>query len=142
MSARERSEHDAAWGLEFGDPSNVLVEIQREPKAKAGLFSGLFGRGSQQPGAAKSFRDHPMCANMLPKFEAQLQADRSIASSIGEDGWSLLHQEALSGNFGVVKLFVSYGADTSARTPNGYTAAQLAQKIGWTEIAAFLQSPL
>lgn len=39
----------------------------------------------------------------------------------------------------MVKLLVTYGADASARTPHGYTAAELAQKIGWPEIADFLQ---
>jgi ankyrin repeat protein len=75
---------------------------------------------------------------MLPEIEAQLQADRDIASTVGDDGWTLLHQEALSGNLGVVKLLVSYGADASARTPNGYTAPELAQKIGWPEITDYI----
>jgi uncharacterized protein YegJ (DUF2314 family) len=138
MSRRERDEHDQAWGLDFGDPADVQVEIRRESKPKAGLIAGLFGRGSRQQVVPDGFRDHPMCVNMIPKIEAQLQEDQSIASSIGDDGWTLLHQEALSGNLGVVKLLVSYGADASARTSNGYTAAELAQKIGWTEIADYI----
>ena len=138
MSRRERDEHDQAWGLDFGDPGDVQVEIKRESKPKGGLIAGLFDRGSRQQVVPDVFRDHPMCVNMLPKIEAHLQADRSIASTIGDDGWTLLHQEALSGNLGVVKLLVSHGAPTSARTPNGYTAAELAQKIGWPNIADYI----
>jgi ankyrin repeat protein len=80
-----------------------------------------------------------MCVNGLPKIEAQLQADSSIATAIGDDGWLLLHHEALAGNLGVVKLLIAFGADPAARTPNGYTASDLASKLGWSEIAALLQ---
>ena len=140
MGSKERQQHDQAWGLDFGDPSDVQIEIQRQPKPKVGLIAGLFGRGARQQATPSPFSDHPMCVNMVPKIEAQLQADRTIASTVGDDGWTLLHQEALSGNLGIVKLLISYGADLSARTPNGYTATQLAEKIGWTAIADFLRS--
>lgn len=138
MGARERQQHDQAWGLDFGNPDDVEVEIQRQPKPKAGLLAGFFGRGSRPRDAPSTFSDHPLCVNMIPKIEAQLQADSSIANTVSEDGWTLLHQEALAGNLGVVKLLVTFGADTSVRSPNGYTAAELAQKIGWTEISNYL----
>lgn len=142
MGVSERQKHDQAWGLEFGAPTDIQVEIQREPKPKpkARLFAGLFGRNSSPQDAAASFSDHPMCVNMIPKIEAQLQADRSIANSAGDDGWTLLHHEALAGNFGVVKLLVAFGADAAVRTPQGYSAADLARRIGWTEISDFLNS--
>ena len=138
MSHRERDAHDQAWGLDFGDPADVEVEITRESKHKGGLIAGFFGRGSRPKAVPENFREHPMCVNMIPKIEAQLQADRSIAHAIGDDGWTVLHQEALSGNLGIVKLLVSHGADCSARTPNGYVAAELAQMIGWPSIADYL----
>jgi uncharacterized protein YegJ (DUF2314 family) len=138
MSRRERDEHDQAWGLDFGDPADVQIEIKQESKPQAGLVAGLFGRGARQQIVPVGFIDHPMCVNMIPNIEAQLQADRGIASTVDDDGWTLLQQEALSGNLGVVELLVSYGADASARTPNGYTAPELAQKIGWTEIADYI----
>jgi len=140
MAGKERQQHDQAWGLDFGDPSDVQVEIQRQAKPKTGLIAGLFGSASRQQTSPTAFSDHPMCVNMIPKIEAQLHADRGIASSVGDDGWTLLQQEALAGNLGIVKLLVAFGADVSARSPNGYTAAELARKIGWTEIADFLHS--
>lgn len=134
MSRRERDEHDQAWGLEFGDPNDVQVEIVAGAKPKTGLLGSLFGQGSRQQ-TTSGFRDHPMCVNMLPTIDKQLKADRSITLSVGDNGWTLLHQEAIAGNLGIVKLLLAHGADATARTPNGYTAAELAHKIGWPEIA-------
>lgn len=138
MGGRERKQHDQAWGLDFGDPSDIQVELERQPKPKAGLFAGLFGRSSGKQDTPGGFFDHPMCVNMIPQLEAQLKTDRSIANNVGDDGWTLLHHDALAGNLGVVKLLVAFGADVSLRTPKGYTAAELARKIGWTEISDFL----
>ena len=123
MNANERAAHDQTWGLDFGDPSQIRVEINRGKTASPGDFA-----------------DHPMCANMLPKIEAQLQAKPSIATTPNERGWTLLQSESLAGNFGVVKLLVRYGADVAAQTPDGKDAATLAQGIGWPEIAAYLTS--
>lgn len=138
MNPRERGEHDQAWGLDFGDPTDVRVEISRESKPKAGFLAGLFGKASRPQAVAEGFRDHPMCVNMIPKIEAQLQADPGIACQTDDAGWTLLHREALSGNLGVVRLLVAHGADCTARTPNGYSAAELAQRIGWPEIADYI----
>lgn len=138
MNPRERGEHDQAWGLDFGDPADVQIEISQESKPKAGFLAGLFGKASRPQAVAEGFRDHPMCVNMIPKIAAQLQADPSIAETISDNGWSLLHQEALSGNLGVVKLLLSHGADCTVRTRNAYSAAELAQKIGWPEIADYI----
>ncbi|WP_395738822.1 DUF2314 domain-containing protein [Prosthecobacter sp.] len=133
MDRSARAQHDQAWGLDFGDPSDIQIEIHRQPKAKKGLFAGLFGKASPQ--ASASFSDHPMCVNMLPKVEAQLKADPSLASFIDDQGWTMLHHEALAGNLGIVTLLLRYGADPAARTPSGYTAAELAKKVGWSEVA-------
>lgn len=138
MGRSERDKHDQAWGLDFGDASYVRVEIHREAKAKTGLIAGLFCRGSRPQAAPEVFSDHPMCVNMVPKIKAQLEADPTIAMNIDDDGWSILHHEALAGNLGVVKLLVAFGADTAARTPTGYTPADLAHKIGWSEIFTFI----
>lgn len=140
MGRKERDQHDQAWGLEFGDPADIRVELQRESQPKAGLLAGLFGNGSRSDPAPVVFSDHPMCVNMIPKIQAQLEADPSIARTIDDDGWTLLHREALAGNLGVVKLLIAVGADPAAQTPAGYTAAELARKIGWPEIADFIQS--
>lgn len=140
MSARQRKAHDGAWGLDFGDPNEVKVELEPDIGKKPGLLSKLRGEGksgSKSDGQA-AFVDHPMCINMLPKIEEQLKEDRSIANTTDERGWTLLHSEAMAGNFGVVKLLVHYGAKIGAKTPNGKVAAELARGIGWEELAAYL----
>lgn len=140
MSNSERKQHDSAWGLDFGDPADVRVEIERGGKPKGGFLAGLFGGRAKSPAPPEGFRDHPMCVNMLPKIEEQLKADASIAQSVDDGGWTLLQREALAGNWGVVKLLVAYGADAAAQTPTGRTAAELARTIGWEEIASYLDA--
>ncbi len=136
---KARSQHDAAWGLDFGDPADVRVELHREPPRK-GLVSRLFGGGTRVQAVPEGFADHPMCTNMIPKIQAQLQSDPTIASTVDPNGWSILHHEAMAGNLGVVKLLIEFGADRSARTPKGDTAADLARKVGWAEVADFIES--
>jgi uncharacterized protein YegJ (DUF2314 family) len=138
MNSQERKQHDEAWGLDFGDPAAVRVEIERE-KPKRGLLSGLLGRRPGNSNAPEGFRDHPMCVNMIEKYDEQLRGDPEIAQNVNEEGWSLLHQEALAGNLGMVKLLVRHGADVAARTSSGRTAADLAREIGWPEIAEYLE---
>jgi hypothetical protein len=127
-------------GLDFGNPADIRVELQREAKPRGGLLAGLFGKGSRPDPVPVVFSDHPMCVNTVPKIQAQLEADPSIARAMDDDGWTLLHREALAGNLGVVKLLIAFGADPAAQTPAGYIAADLARKIGWPEIADFIQS--
>jgi len=115
MDRAERKQHDGAWGLDFGDPQDIRVEIDREGKRKGGLLSGLFGGRKPAANRAEGFHDHPMCVNMLGKIEEQLKADTSIAQSADDDGWTLLQREALAGNLGVVKLLAAYGADVTAK---------------------------
>jgi uncharacterized protein YegJ (DUF2314 family) len=128
MNGRERKKHDDAWGLDFGDPTVVLVEIDREGKGRRGRSSD----------AHEGFRDHPMCVNMLEKFEAHLAGNPSEVHDPDEAGFTLLHREALAGNLGLVTLLVHHGADVAAKTPSGRTAAELARGIGWPEIAEYL----
>lgn len=128
MNRKERKEHDEAWGLDFGDPSVTRVEIERD------------GDPSEppDPDAQGSFRDHPMCINMVPSYGAQLAGDSSVLREADDAGWTLLHRDALAGNLALVKLFVRHGADVTARTVSGRTAAELARGIGWPEIADYL----
>jgi uncharacterized protein YegJ (DUF2314 family) len=140
MGGGERRAHDKAWGLDFGAPSQIRIEIDRSVK-KQGFFSKLFGgkaESSKVVAKREGFHDHPMCVNMLEKFDEQLQGDPSLASSVDDRGWSLIHGEALAGNLGVIKLLVKHGADIHVKTPEGKDAATLARSIGWDEVAEYL----
>jgi uncharacterized protein YegJ (DUF2314 family) len=139
MGGRERKEHDQAWGLDFGDPGEVRLELA-PAKPEGGFLAGLFGGRPKNTMPPEGFKDHPMCINVLGTCEAQLKADSSIVHTVDDAGWTLLHREALAGNFGVVKLFVSHGADVKARTRSGRTASDLARGIGWPEIADYLDA--
>lgn len=129
MNRRERKEHDDLWGVDFGDPAAVRVELWED---EAEL--------DDDANAQQTFKDHPMCVNMIPSYDAQLAGDPSIARGVDEVGWTLLHRDALAGNLGIVKLLVHHGADVTARTASGRTAAELARLIGWPEIADYLDA--
>lgn len=140
MDPRERKEHDNAWGLDFGDPAVVHMEIERQEKPKKSFISKLFGGGKESPppSGKGAFRDHPMCVNMLASLEQNLKADPAFSHSTDAEGWNLLQREALAGNLGVVKVLVRHDAVVTAKTPQGRTASELARGIGWPEIADYL----
>jgi uncharacterized protein YegJ (DUF2314 family) len=134
MKPSERKEHDDNWGLDFGDPADIRLEINHEPKP--GRLGNLFGARNRPVMTSGTFHDHPMCLNMVPKIEEQLRNEPDLATSADDDGWTFLHHDALAGNLAMVRLMLAYGADSTARTSKGYTAADLARKIGWPEVAA------
>ena len=141
MGSRERKAHDQAWGLDFGDPNEIRVEIGSGKKKSKGILSRLLGAKAEEDPETDSgdgFRDHPMCVNMLEKIESQLREDPALAASDDERGWTLLHTEAIAGNFGIVRLLLRYGAKIDARTPAGKSAEDLARSVGWDEIASYL----
>jgi uncharacterized protein YegJ (DUF2314 family) len=140
MSFGDRKQHDDAWGLDFGDPNEIKVELEQGAKPKRGFLSALTGSRGESADKGASFRDHPMCVNMAEKIEKSLKDDASAACAVDELGWTLLHREALAGNFGVVKLLVRNGAAVNAKTAAGKTAADLARGIGWPEIADYLDA--
>jgi uncharacterized protein YegJ (DUF2314 family) len=137
MGSKERREHDSAWGLDFGDPAVVRVEIEREGKPRKSFLTGVFG-GEKRTPEQEAHRDHPMCVNMLESLEKELRGNPSFGLSPDAEGWTLLQREALAGNLGVVKVLVRHGADVTAKTPHGRTASELAGGIGWPEIARYL----
>ncbi len=130
MGTRERREHDAAWGLNFGDPRTVRVAP--EPEKAGGLVKRWFGK--QEPATD----EHPMSLAMAPKYKEQFAADPSLLNSKDERGWTLLHMDALAGNAPIVKVLLEAGADPRAVTNDGRTPMQLAQVLGWEKVIALL----
>jgi uncharacterized protein YegJ (DUF2314 family) len=130
MGAPERRKHDEAWGLDFGDPSEVKLVLEAK---RGGLLRGLFGRG------APELDEHPMSAGMAAKLKGQLAQDPSMASGRDDHGWTLLHEEALAGNVATVKVLLEAGADRSALTGHGMTPVQLARSLGWDRVVALLE---
>ncbi|PTX91939.1 hypothetical protein DB346_23570 [Verrucomicrobia bacterium LW23] len=153
MSPRSMAEHDKMWGLDFGDPADIRVELSEViaplpiEKPGGGLFAGL---GSwlkkKEPAvvppasvtAPAGFRDHPMCINSIDKIKEMIHTHRDDCLAPDESGLTTLHREALAGNLAIVRLLLEVGADRAAKTPAGHTPADLARIIGWKEIAAEL----
>lgn len=115
MSPEERAQHDAAWGLEFGDPSEPLLVPWADTDA-----------------------EHPMAINMVPKGEEALRADPSQVNQRNARGWTLLHEHALAGSESLVRVLLELGADRTMTTPGSTTAHQLAVAGGWKRTAALL----
>lgn len=137
MGARERSEHDKAWGLNFGDPNRIRV--LPEKKKSGGLLKTLFGRGSAEEQADLT-AEHPMSEGMAMKLQENLAQDPSMVHTKDDRGWTFLHQEALAGNLATVQVLLEHGADPNATTSHGLTPLQLAQSLGWDRVVSLLRT--
>jgi uncharacterized protein YegJ (DUF2314 family) len=112
MSAKEREDHDSAWGLPFGDAAEISVP---------------------SPGD-----DHPMALNMDAKYREGLAASPGELHRPDERGFTLLHREALAGNANIVAILLEHGAKPDAVTKDGRTPLSLARSLGWTRVEALL----
>lgn len=127
MSVAERADHDAQWGLGFAAPDRVLLTPQQ-------------GDGLPYPEALAEARsqEHPMSINSTPSIEQQLSGQPDAARMVLDDGFTLLHVDALGGNLGPVQALLRHGADRAATTPGGDTALDLARRLGWERVVAAL----
>jgi uncharacterized protein len=132
MSVAERKQHDAAWGLDFGDPSKIRVVP--EPNKGGGFLKNWFG------GRGPVSDEHPMSEAGAPKLKEQLAKMPGMLSSTDDRGWTILHSEALAGNLAVVQTLLEAGADRNARTNDGQTPLELAESLGWDKVAALLRT--
>ncbi|WP_166109318.1 DUF2314 domain-containing protein [Pseudoalteromonas sp. Z9A5] len=133
MSEQERNQHDNAWGLDFGNPSEIELTPSGENKPQEVMIN-------TESGAPSKILEHPMSVNMASKIEETLQTNSSVATSVDENGWTMLHRESLAGNYIAVSLLLKYGADSELRNSNGHSAIELANMMGWHEIANLLKS--
>ncbi|MBE8584796.1 DUF2314 domain-containing protein [Campylobacter concisus] len=120
MQKDELAEHDAAWGLDFGDYNDILVVFEQK----------------EHP---ENLIEHPMSKNMRGQVEQYIKAHPSMVADTDELGFTQLHHEALAGNLTIVNLLLENGASKNARTKSGKTAAEFAKQIGWSEIAKVLK---
>ncbi len=115
MDTTERKRHDDAWGLDFGDTACPLIVPWENLDDEHALFQ-----------------------NMLPGLVDALAANPSMATAADDEGWTMLHRHSLAGSAGIVEALLNHGADATASTPDGRTAADLAHAAGWPRVAALL----
>ncbi|MDR3459480.1 MAG: DUF2314 domain-containing protein [Verrucomicrobiae bacterium] len=119
MNPAERQKHDAAWGLDFGDPGKILL-----------ADSGQTDESDET--------EHPMSINMRPKLIEHLQSNPEIVNQADERGWTFLHRESLAGNAMAVEVLLQHGADRNLQTNDGDVAIDLAKLMRWQKIIALL----
>ncbi len=134
MSPAERKEHDNAWGLDFGDPAKIRVVPQE--KKSGGFFKSLFGKKKEEEAPEK--QEHPMSEAMASSFKESLDADPSMLEEPDDNGWTLLHHQALAGSAATVKVLLEKGANPNAVTSHGMTPLALAKSLGWEKVVALL----
>jgi uncharacterized protein YegJ (DUF2314 family) len=133
MGQRERKEHDAAWGLNFGDPHKIRLVPQQ--KKSGGLLKALFGGLGDT-----DTQEHPMSEAMASSLKDQLVEDPSMLHAKDDKGWMLLHHQALAGSTASVQVLLDRGADPNAVTEHGMTPLELARSLGWDKVVALLVS--
>lgn len=106
MSDSERAAHDEAWGLPFPDVGTHHIP-ERSEKFELMISEHL---------------------------KTALQEDASIVSSTDESKRTPLHNEALYGRLETTKVLLEHGADAKARCDRGWTPADYADAVGWTEV--------
>ena len=119
------------------DMTVVFLAIQR---ADAEMVRLLHGFGADLRSAsgrpllhaqASAFDDNPLIALLV---ELGLQPDEQ-----DDAGWTALHHAASVGYTRNVEILLESGANPQVATAHGLTAADLANRNGWNEIAARLR---
>ncbi|RAJ08683.1 uncharacterized protein YegJ (DUF2314 family) [Chitinophaga skermanii] len=120
MEAADRSEHDDAWGIDFGDHHEIFV-----------------ARGQKDD--PNVLIEHPMSINMREKFVEFIQQYPNELTSTDDFGANLLHRETIAGNKTSVEAMVTAGADLQATTRSGKTALDYAKQLNWEHIIPLLE---
>ncbi len=139
MSSAERKEHDQAWGLDFGDPEEIEV-VYVAPESEPGFFGRLFGKKAviNPEEQRRAMIEHPMSVNMGESLLESLRESKDMLTVEDEEGWTMLHRDALAGNATIVKILLKQGADPKVKTPDGDTALDLARIFGWKHVIKLL----
>ncbi len=120
LSEQERNEHDLAWGLDFGDPGEVEI-LFTDPEIDS-----------------LDNDEHPASISLGESLQETLQESKDLLYQTDEEGWTMLHRDALAGNATVVKILLEHGADPTLKTPDGDTPYDLAKCFGWKHVLELL----
>ncbi len=119
MSQDERAEHDEVWGLDFGDPDVVLLAYEQEKHPQ-------------------NLIEHPMSVNMKEKLQKFLSQNPKEITQADDEGYTMLHREAIAGNRTAVEILLAKGADKNAKNIHGKTALDYARALGWDHVVQAL----
>lgn len=120
MKEQELNEHDEAWGLNFGDYNDVLIV-------------------NKQKEHPENLTEHPMSKNMGDSLANFIKENPAELTNKDENGYTLLHREAIAGNKTSVEVLLTYGADKTAQTNSGKTALDFANQLEWEHLIPILQ---
>ena len=119
MGQDERAEHDEVWGLDFGDPDVVLLAYEQEKHPQ-------------------NLIEHPMSVNMKEKLQKFLSQNPKEITQADDEGYTMLHREAIAGNRTAVEILLAKGADKNAKNIHGKTALDYARAFGWDHVVQAL----
>ena len=136
MQPEERAGHDAAWGLDFGDPGVVRLA----PQPVRGEDGDMSTDDEQfiADRAKLATIEHPMSVNMEQSIIEALDDNPELVDAAIDEGWTMLQREALAGNATPIHVLLKKGADKSLTNPFGETALDLARKMGWPKVIELL----
>jgi uncharacterized protein YegJ (DUF2314 family) len=121
MNEQERSEHDKAWGIPFGDFNDILIAYQQK----------------EYP---ENLIEHPMSVNMREKIAIFLKENPLEVNGSDEMGYTHLHREAIAGNKTSIEEFLKAGANPNAKTLTGKTPLDFAKQLDWKHIIPLLSN--
>lgn len=119
MTDEERTEHDAAWGLDFGDFNEVTIVIDQQE-------------------SPENLVEHPMSKNMKENLGDFLTKNPEEVSRLDEAGFTFLQKEVIAGNLTSVEVLLAHGADKNAVNNEGKTALDYAKEMNWEHIIPVL----
>ncbi|WP_159023665.1 DUF2314 domain-containing protein [Formosa sp. L2A11] len=120
MTEEARKQHDEAWGLDFGDPNNILVAYKQEENEE-------------------NLIEHPMSKVMEKPARDYFEANLDAVTAIDENGVTRLHTETIAGNKIAVEILLELGADKTAKTNTGKTALDFATALNWKHLIPVLK---
>jgi uncharacterized protein YegJ (DUF2314 family) len=120
MNEQERTEHDEAWGIDFGDFREILIAYQEK----------------EHP---ENLEEHPMSKNMREEYEKFFTQNPEEINAQDEAGYTYLHREAIAGNRTTIEVLLRLGADKTLVTKSGKTAYDFAHSLYWEHIADLLR---
>lgn len=120
LNASGRKEYDEAWGIDFGNPDEILLVYD-------------------QKNCPENLEEHPMCRSILEQFINIINTDPTIITEKDESGNQLLHREVIADNYLLVQELLRLNVNKLVRNKQLMIPLDLAHKMGWSNIVNLLK---